>query len=222
MLINLRNALMAGKRWKNPYITDGLVAMWDGEWNAGGGVHDANATTWKDLVGNRDLVLTQLGSFEANCLLNRTGGVGASLDDRLSGYGTLEVVFSASGHYKYATVCYVCLGGGFYFGQRNNIVNGNYRTETAVYGRIADINVSTSGIASWSMTRTGGVGEIRKNGVQQALTEISVQGAQATPISLNATSYDNRFFNIRAYSRALTAAEIARNYAIDKERFDLT
>ena len=26
------------KPWTNPYVTDGLVAMWDGEWNAGGGV----------------------------------------------------------------------------------------------------------------------------------------------------------------------------------------
>ena len=38
--------------WKNPYITDGLVAMWDCEWNAGGGVHDDTATTWVDLTGN--------------------------------------------------------------------------------------------------------------------------------------------------------------------------
>jgi hypothetical protein len=32
----------SAKRWENPYITDGLVAMWDGEWNAGEGKHDAN------------------------------------------------------------------------------------------------------------------------------------------------------------------------------------
>lgn len=37
-------------RWRNPYVTNGLVAMWDGEWNAGGGVHDPNATVWKDLT----------------------------------------------------------------------------------------------------------------------------------------------------------------------------
>lgn len=38
--------------WHNPYIADGLVAMWDGEWNAAGGIHDASATTWVDLTGN--------------------------------------------------------------------------------------------------------------------------------------------------------------------------
>ena len=35
----------------NSYVKDGLVAMWDGVENAGWGTHDANATTWKDLVG---------------------------------------------------------------------------------------------------------------------------------------------------------------------------
>lgn len=37
----------------NPYITDGLIAMWDAEWNAGIGVHDPTAIIWKDLSGNK-------------------------------------------------------------------------------------------------------------------------------------------------------------------------
>ena len=32
------------------YVTDGLVAMWDGENNAGRGSHSPNTTTWKNLV----------------------------------------------------------------------------------------------------------------------------------------------------------------------------
>ena len=39
---------------KNPYVTKGLVAMWDGEWNAGLGRHNAKASKWKDLVGMSD------------------------------------------------------------------------------------------------------------------------------------------------------------------------
>ena len=45
--------------WKNPYITDGLVAWWDGIWNAGLGVHDSNATVWRDIIGGREFVLPQ-------------------------------------------------------------------------------------------------------------------------------------------------------------------
>ena len=58
MLIAHRNGMMVSSGWQNPYITDGLVAMWDGEWNAGWGVHDAAATTWKDLVGTRDATMS--------------------------------------------------------------------------------------------------------------------------------------------------------------------
>ena len=51
-LIAARAALTGGKKgWTNPYVTDGLVAMWDGEWNAGGGVHDANVAP-VNLAGN--------------------------------------------------------------------------------------------------------------------------------------------------------------------------
>ena len=49
-----------GGGWQNPYVTDGLVAMWDGEWNAGGGVHDAAATTWVDIVSG--FTLSRKGS----------------------------------------------------------------------------------------------------------------------------------------------------------------
>ena len=53
MMIGARTAAWAKSGgWVNPYVPDGLVAMWDGEWNAGGGVHDPNATVWKDLSGN--------------------------------------------------------------------------------------------------------------------------------------------------------------------------
>lgn len=45
--------------WKNPYITNGLIGMWDGEWNAGGGIHDSNSMIWKDLSPTKcDLYLT--------------------------------------------------------------------------------------------------------------------------------------------------------------------
>jgi hypothetical protein len=39
------------------YVSDGLVARWDGIDNAGTGTHDPNATVWKDLAGNINLTL---------------------------------------------------------------------------------------------------------------------------------------------------------------------
>lgn len=45
---------------KNPYVTKGLVAMWDGEWNAGLGNTDLKAKVWKDVVGG--CVCTAVGA----------------------------------------------------------------------------------------------------------------------------------------------------------------
>lgn len=60
-------------RWRNPYATDWLLAMWHGRWNVGGGVHDPHARVWKDLIGNRDATLTEVGSFGADCLICNGG-----------------------------------------------------------------------------------------------------------------------------------------------------
>ena len=74
-LINLRNALMAGgKKWKNPYVTDGLVAMWDGKWNAGPGVHDPTATMWVDLMNGIPLTIVN-GAFTSNSIVLTSGHI---------------------------------------------------------------------------------------------------------------------------------------------------
>ena len=39
-----------------------LITQWDGIDNAGTGVHNPNATVWKDLAGNLDLALTANGT----------------------------------------------------------------------------------------------------------------------------------------------------------------
>ena len=45
------------------YVQRGLIAQWDGIDNAGTGVHDPNATVWKDLKGNLDMTLTSKGRW---------------------------------------------------------------------------------------------------------------------------------------------------------------
>lgn len=56
---------------ENPYLEDNLIAQWDGIWNAGLGIHDANSTIWKDLIGNYDAYLNEptcVGKFTTNGL----------------------------------------------------------------------------------------------------------------------------------------------------------
>lgn len=45
---NIEKAAKANN-WTNPYIVDGLVAMWDGEWNMKGGEHASMPSMWVDL-----------------------------------------------------------------------------------------------------------------------------------------------------------------------------
>ena len=91
--------------WTNPYVTDGLVAMWDGEWNVAGGVHE-NGTKWVDLVGglvaktnNRNCG----GRFQSNGLVSDGVHIGASTDMGVIinlGYYSIEIAISLSEDFK--------------------------------------------------------------------------------------------------------------------------
>ena len=237
MLINLRNALMAGKRWKNPYVTDGLVAMWDGEWNAGGGVHDPNATTVKNAVtGIGDLDLT--GGYTIGDNFVQFDGVsGCGLGAKLQNTGwnglTIEYAFTpvaTSGSYgscgwTYAGPSsqrpsfYVDNGGTFY------VLMTGYKG-----------NIRRSGVARTAccLTSTGSSGSVigYKNGIGIVSSTDTNQDFSATANHFRVASYGGTSDNtvgyyaekmhcVRIYSRALTTDEIAANYAIDKERFGL-
>ena len=90
--------------WVNPYVTDGLIAMWDGEWNAGGGVHDPEATVWKDLSGyGYDLPLPSSFSVGSDNMLalSKEGAImrrPQSVYEAIvaSGGYTIEVAFDAT------------------------------------------------------------------------------------------------------------------------------
>lgn len=60
----------------NMYVLNGLVAWYDGEWNAGIGIHDNNASVWIDISGNgNDLIKSSSSAvsyWEENCLRSNT------------------------------------------------------------------------------------------------------------------------------------------------------
>ena len=78
------------------YVTDGLVARWDGIDNAGTGTHDPNATVWKDLAGNIDLTLAgeSVGWTGGNALNLAAFGDHAFNDNTnlMPKYKTIEIV----------------------------------------------------------------------------------------------------------------------------------
>ena len=102
-------AIANAKRWRNPYVTDGLIAWWDGVWNAGLGKHATSLTAWMDLVGGD--VLTVYGpalSIDGNAVKIVKGGGATYLRSESARYinllltkkFTIELVFASPGYTK--------------------------------------------------------------------------------------------------------------------------
>lgn len=72
------------------YVTNGLTHWWDGQLNVGLGYHrDGDITFWKDLVGNKDLLLTSTNIFFKTRSLYLPMGYGFKQTSQsgVSGYG---------------------------------------------------------------------------------------------------------------------------------------
>ena len=217
-LLNLRNALMTGKRTPTAkdYVQDGLLLMFDGIENAGWGTHNPSATVWKDLSGNGyDFSLEGVSySFSGNSLILGTG-------ESISRSGSLcvshiDIVFSASKGSPFFTGKLLNTGYS-YLGVliRYKYIGFNHNTYAQI---LTDNNIP---FAAYSLHS----GSIYKNGIAQSIISTAAPGdigylAIRTKDSQGHTLTCS-LRNIRLYSRALTADEIARNYAIDKERFNL-
>jgi len=230
MLINLRNALMASKRTPTAkdYVQDGLIAMWDGIENAGWGVHDPNATTWKDLSGNNnDLVLQNGAHFDANSLVTaRRNKVSAVFSpNAYLAYNTLEAcAFWDETRNPSALICF---GNSI---QQNRMLSATKERIQVCSGNY-DYPIPTdlqSVRNTWAATYDGKAQSPFVSGTLiQSTPSTNNWSYQNHPFGLSgASNYQNynfigNYYCVRVYDRALTADEIAANYAIDKARFNL-
>ena len=215
--------------WTNPYVTNDLVAMWDGEWNAGGGVHDAAATTWMNLVTGDTASLPSGFTVGADCISVANANQSLVVSDYSGADFTVEYVFALADSNTGRECLFESLA-----------ANGGFRYKAASY--VQDIWASNS--YAWNLVpRTGNIGV--RHHIASAWTGIYtsggsvgkdyVDGVYFTGGSLTGVSQNLNGFRIgrsgyttyqdvccvRLYSRALTAAEISANYAIDKARFNL-
>lgn len=221
MLVTARESFavhLRGTPTARDYVQRGLIAMWDAIENAGWGIHDATTRTWKDLVGSRDMSLTSyitIGDDAVTFASNYQSGTYANIpfNDVVCvefvyranvarvAYG---VSFNSSGTYKYIA----------WRQQGKHIFMGNYGKNFLVDPTAArqsyHYDYSTTRLyvdgQERSSTGTGGTFSAEPAGVNTYGGAYSIDGA---------------FSSLRVYSSALTAAEIAANYTIDKERFGL-
>ena len=210
--------------WTNPYVTDGLVAMWDGEWNAGGGVHDPAAAAWKDVVSG--IIASSNSPFAVgDNFLQRTGSqiMSATLPVTIPANGNMafEVVMQSNGRGNNGCAT---IGHGLLVTVKSDGVVYYGYSDTQTQQVFNNTNVTNRN--TYTLNREGNTGIAAYfNGEYKKL---SVNGmgdtSDANTISLGggrSAAYPMNYYCFRIYNRLLTADEIAANYAIDKERFNL-
>ena len=250
----MRRRMMASigaKTWVNPYITDGLIAMWDGEWNAGRGVHDNNCIEWVNLADRNDIAPDYAinKQFENtrwtdnsfiwsnekvydNAFSHIPGYKGFTYDEVAGKTITCENVqrgikFGRAGNWTCASMC---PGAEILFDRSVNSIEFRY------------IGVRTSGVlstvANHELNIVMSYSGRTTCGEQKGVFRINGGNPITTTTNLWANHYSTtrrdffphvrcdvgngiEVFNLRIYNRALTDAEIAANYAIDKARFNL-
>lgn len=247
MLIARRNSMVVGGISAKSYIQDGLVAMWDGIENAGWGMHNPNATVWKDLTGNNhDLTLYENAmTWLDNAITGKPTAVSPYYwAEGLSNSGGIAKAYTMEFCIEIQPTTQFCIGCCFgknlsgrrplFFtidGQRINIDSTNGTTlygPPVTNGYVGTINVhyieSTSGTGAKADS-------VYSNGQQytysrnQAGSDVSYYPYPRVGGRGHSGSYmTNRlkFHRIALYSHALTADEIAANNAMDKARFNLT
>lgn len=226
MLINMRNGLMAGgKLSAKSYVQDGLFLLLDGIENIAWGVHDGEAEAWVDLING---VRFNIGSNVINNdHVHVLSAMGADVKSQAykdvvySRNYTLEVLFRAIDNNSRRLA--FCIDGGVFSGcgiAANKRLYSNVYPYGDVYitgyeSTIEELHL-VSGTSN-SATFSGNVyidGDFKKtspsNSVQRNTNTLQIGLYWAGDI-----------YSVRMYSREITAAEVAANYAVDKARFNL-
>ena len=215
--------------WKptiNPYVTDGLVAMWDGIWNAGIGMHDSGAAVIKDLVGSNDLAISAQGkelvsedSFSTSignnswdstkpdeiAALVRGGSFTIEFVGRVSDYGNAQ--------------------NWFYFDDNTRAYSMDNR---AIYW--VRFGASLTNFSGYSPPIDGSSFHVAFR-IGGESNSAFVNGEKVCPISKSSGAIPDSFSVLKSsygfwcktfrISTALTDAQIAHNYAVDRARFKI-
>ena len=236
-----------------PYVADGLVAWWDGIWNAGIGVHDATATVWRDLAGGNDATWQgpafsastwhwladgfDFSATDANKRYWKTGAASSAVRDAInSGAATLE--FAAPRLANNGCIIHIAndtlvdnLVAVF---ANDNLQFAIHRAWNNGRSNLAFAR-NSAGSAAYVATAFSVAGKQFKNGSLKgngatpdpsaadaaSNAYIALGGFASSSLTSSGRNYQGSINCIRIYNRALTDAEVAANYAADKERFGL-
>ena len=239
MLMNLRNAMMAGKRTPTAkdYVQDGLIVMWDSIENVGWGVHDPSDRTWLDIVGGKTIALPSATQVLDNKMVFTQAATSSAIsyDSDIPAYSVFHT-FRMLNQDQASQMIFILLS----YGTSSSV--GSYSWNSSIPLRVfRGVNWRNITLEDYDAPcQIGMVYSTKKDGSSpDAIFAIYVNGSQvyklvgpswyfAYDFALSgnyyigaATNRPQDVYGIRLYNRAITDAEIAANYAIDKARFGL-
>lgn len=215
------------------YVQDGLTNMWDGIDNAGG-VHDMNATVWKDLAGNVNLPIASGGTWESDGLY--CDGVNPGVATRTTagnGCPYYECVFQILAlsqrinrriiHLRVLNTSYEkAVGCGYVAGVNNSfVINRRSDVPLDLKRHFASCGSTDKTIADPATLDNNPVTFLGNYGGGSFGTGIYMGCSAKSNTPIWQDPVNCRIFAFRMYNRVLTASETAHNYAIDKARFNL-
>lgn len=227
------------------YVQDGLVAMWDGIENAGWGQHDDSATTWVDLCGGTSIELYAGNSdWTGTALRGLPRDFSGGYSVRAAGLGdandipanpvTAEFVINPDATLTAWSlvmrrdnsgqlICYRYEGRGIQLAYSNDAGKG-----VIAQGDLPSGAYSVARVMPDEFTNNSPAQAIYLNGAlysgsagRSGMNPYARFGCSSALSASNTVEFVGLVHAMRFYSRALTAAEIAANYAVDKARFNL-
>lgn len=230
---------------RNPYVTRGLVAMWDGEWNVGINKHDDKTLVWKNLGrlgkeydATRPDVFWQEKSAEfhrgGSCFITPKG----LMSKHLKGEWTFEVVFKSTTRHRENR----CGIAGHHLNGSVGVILGQS------WGGNAGWSLYDSGVGFWTMPGSmmdgkttycvSLVGSVSAQKGGTFLNGSRIKEVATPPEKATLTcpdefyigrcnhcggerTFDGQIYCLRIYNRPLKESEIKANNAIDKSRFGI-
>jgi len=202
------------------YIQDGLIAMWDGIENAGWGTHDPNATVWKDLVGDNDITL--VGGVFGDTALICNGTQYGGYNDNVVNAVHIEIVANAK---QYKKRCWIASTGQSLSNRYSGFVGWYDRGLCfGLYDTARSLTLGTAISYSFAVNSNRTFENNALVATESGKSDLTPQAQRGICVVVGGQKNNPLMCDIhciRIYSRALTDEEIAHNYKIDKERFNL-
>lgn len=223
------------------YIRNGLLGIWDGINNVKVGIHDPTTTKWRDLISGIEAELTDSSpawvddgfNFAAGNRWFRFALPSHMYDAIVNNHVTCECCVGAVTVKKNEHGMFGVGGRGYQrvgFNLKFNTYS-NYAFDFNARGGSTSINSSSNifadsthyGLVDGTRTVLGSNNVILRQATKTDDTVIPDGDPFLIGAWVNSSTYKfgGIIHCVRFYNRALTAEEIAHNYAVDKERFRL-